>query len=97
MPKITLLKDDKEYILDAEIGENILEIALANDIEIQHNCGGVCACSTCHIHVLDGMENLSELTDEEEEQLDEAWDLSLDSRLSCQCVVSGDAKVKVIN
>lgn len=97
MPKITLLKDDKEYILDAEIGETVLDVALAYDIDVQHNCGGVCACSTCHVHVLEGMGNLSEITDEEEEQLDNAWDLSLESRLSCQCIVKGDAKVKVIN
>ncbi|MCC7430034.1 2Fe-2S iron-sulfur cluster binding domain-containing protein [bacterium] len=99
MPKVIFIfdkaKETIEKIIDAETGQNILEIALDNGIGLAHNCGGVCACSTCHVHVLEGMENLSEMTEEEEERLDKAWDLQLNSRLGCQAVVSGNVKVKI--
>src|SRR5689334_62246 len=51
---------------------SILDIALASDIDIDHACGGVCACSTCHIIVQQGLESCSESTDEEEDQLEKA-------------------------
>src|ERR1043166_5040727 len=48
---------------------SILDIALANGIEIDHACGGVCACSTCHCVVRQGLETIPEMTDTEEEEL----------------------------
>ena len=41
-------------LMDIEPGQSILEVALKNDIELHHNCGGVCACSTCHVYVQQG-------------------------------------------
>ncbi len=46
-----------------EAGQSLLEICLKNDIELHHNCGGVCACSTCHLYVNNGDEHLEELSD----------------------------------
>ena len=74
--------DGREF--DAAIGESILEVALRNGVEIDHACGGVCACSTCHVHVTSGADALSEASEDEEDQLDTARDLALDSRLGCQ-------------
>ena len=49
-----------------EPDQSILEVALKHDIELHHNCGGVCACSTCHIYVEGGDDFLEELSDKEE-------------------------------
>ncbi len=68
----------------AKLGETILEIALRNEVDLDHACGGVCACSTCHVRIKQGADCLSESSEEEEDQLDEARDLGLDSRLGCQ-------------
>lgn len=68
-------------------GDSLLEIALENDINLHHNCGGVCACSTCHVYVEKGEDYLPELTDREEDFIDRAVNPRINSRLSCQCVL----------
>lgn len=67
--------------------DSILEVALKNNIELHHNCGGVCACSTCHIYLERGMEFVEELNDKEEDFIDRARNPRLTSRLSCQCIL----------
>lgn len=81
--------------VDALEGENLLDLALQNGIDLQHNCGGVCACSTCHVIIREGEENLSEMEDDEADQLDEADGLTIHSRLGCQAIVSGDVTVEI--
>lgn len=79
-----------------EPGQSILEVALKNDIDLHHNCGGVCACSTCHLYVEKGEEFLEELSDKEEDFIDRAVNPRLNSRLGCQCVLlEGDGEVSV--
>ncbi len=79
-----------------EEGESILEIALKNDIELHHNCGGVCACSTCHVYVNKGEDFLEELSDKEEDFIDRAVNPRINSRLGCQCLLlEGDGDVEV--
>ena len=68
----------------ANIGDSILDVALRNGVELDHACGGVCACSTCHVKVEAGAECLTEASEDEEDQLDEARDVGLNSRLGCQ-------------
>jgi 2Fe-2S ferredoxin len=68
-------------------GDSILEIALDNNIEIHHNCGMVCACSTCHLYVDKGDDYLPELSDKEEDFIDRARNPRLNSRLGCQCIL----------
>jgi 2Fe-2S ferredoxin len=68
---------------------SLLDIALGNGIEIEHTCGGVCACSTCHSIVKRGLDSCNEATEDEEDQLEEAPGLTYQSRLSCQCVPNG--------
>lgn len=70
-----------------ESGQSLLEIALNNEIELHHNCGGVCACSTCHLYVEKGEDSIEELTDKEEDFIDRAVNPRLNSRLGCQCVL----------
>ncbi len=74
---------------------SILDIALNHDIALEHACGGNCACTTCHVHVLKGAEFLSEMDDDEADRLDMAADLQLNSRLGCQCVILKPGEVVV--
>ncbi|MEY3160972.1 MAG: hypothetical protein RIT25_963 [Planctomycetota bacterium] len=67
-----------------EVGQSILEAAMDQGIPLDHACGGVCACSTCHVKVQSGLECLSEASEDELDQLDEARNVGLDSRLGCQ-------------
>ena len=76
--------------------QSLLEVALLNNIELHHNCGGVCACSTCHLYVECGEQHIEELSDREEDFIDRAVDPRLNSRLGCQCLLlkgSGDITV----
>ena len=74
---------------------SLLDIAMGNGIELEHVCGGVCACSTCHVIVKQGLETCNEGTDDEFDQLDEAPMTTLQSRLGCQCVPNGTMPVKI--
>lgn len=74
---------------------SILDIGLAHGVEIEHTCGGVCACSTCHSIIKQGLPSCNEPTEDEEDQLDEAPGLTVQSRLSCQCVPDGTMHVVV--
>lgn len=78
-------------------GQSLLEIALMNDIELHHNCGGVCACTTCHLYIEKGMESIDELTDREEDFIDRAVNPRLNSRLGCQSLLlDGDGEIEVV-
>jgi len=87
----------KEFVVDptqlpyGRIGltGSILDLAQGADIEIDHSCGGVCACATCHVHVLQGLKSCTPATENEEDMLDTARDVQSESRLSCQCVPNG--------
>ena len=87
----TVEVDDEKYPL-ADHGKpgSLLDIALANEIHLEHNCGGSCACTTCHVIIRKGMQNLSDMEDNEADRLDTAWDLTTESRLGCQAVIKGD-------
>lgn len=74
---------------------SLLDIALGHSISLQHNCGGKCACTTCHVIVREGAENLSKMEEDEEDRLDTAEGLTLSSRLGCQAVVNGDVVVEI--
>jgi 2Fe-2S ferredoxin len=91
----TVEVDDERYPL-ADHGKpgSLLDIALAHDIPLEHNCGGSCACTTCHLYIRDGEQNLSEPEDKELDRLDTAWDLRTNSRLGCQAVIKGDVVVE---
>lgn len=87
---------EPKTIENAEPGMSILEIALENDIELHHNCGMVCACSTCHLYIENGENHLPEITDKEEDFIDRARNPQLNSRLGCQCVLEeGSGKIEV--
>ena len=93
--KINFEESGKETVeLAIAKGDSVLDVCLDNGIELQHNCGGVCGCSTCHIYVNKGMEHLQEISDKEEDFIDRAVNPRINSRLGCQCkVIDGDIEV----
>jgi 2Fe-2S ferredoxin len=93
--KINFEEAGKEPVeLNIAKGDSVLDVCMDNGIELQHNCGGVCGCSTCHVYVNKGMEHLQEISDKEEDFIDRAVNPRINSRLGCQCVViNGDIEV----
>jgi 2Fe-2S ferredoxin len=84
--------------VEARAGETLLEIALSNDIPIQHACGGFCACTTCKVQVQDGSHAcLESMEEEEQERLSYADGVDALTRLSCQSKVVSDLTVQVVN
>lgn len=83
-------------VSDAEAGFSILEITEEHNIHLNHNCGGVCACSTCHVYVEKGEASLEEISDKEEDFIDRAINPRLESRLGCQCIIlHEDAEIEI--
>jgi 2Fe-2S ferredoxin len=74
---------------------SLLDIALNHGIPLEHACGGSCACTTCHVVVRAGDNNLSEIEDDEADRVEMAPGLTLHSRLGCQAVVEGDVTVEI--
>lgn len=75
--------------------ESVLDVAINFGVDLEHACGGSCACTTCHVIVKEGDENLSEADDDELDRLDMAAGLTLHSRLGCQAVVKADITVEI--
>ena len=94
MPQIIFLPHEEicpeGAVIEAEPGITICDAALANPIEIDHACEKSCACTTCHVIVREGFDSLSEASEDEEDQLDKAWGLEPESRLSCQAMVGNE-------
>src|SRR2546423_5873262 len=97
MPMNVTVEVDPEKIPYGVTGlpGSILDIALASGVDIDHACGGVCACSTCHVIIQEGLESCNDSTDDEEDQLEKAPGLSPRSRLSCQSVPNGTCNLVV--
>jgi len=77
-------------VIEAEVGDLLIEVALANGIDIEHACEMACACTTCHVIVREGFDSLEESDETEDDLLDKAWGLEPDSRLSCQVVIGDE-------
>ncbi len=91
MAKITFLFEDKNIeskTIEGSFGDqSILEITEEADVHLNHNCGGVCACSTCHIYIEQGEQSIEGISDKEEDFIDRAFNPRLESRLACQCII----------
>jgi len=103
VPKVTFLPADITVEFDPEELEykdhgqpgSLLDIALNYGIDLEHACGGSCACTTCHVIVREGDDNLSEMDEDEADKVDEAAGVTIHSRLGCQAVVTGDVVVEI--
>ena len=85
---------DLPYDRDGRPG-SLLDIAGRAGVAIDHACGGVCACSTCHVIVREGFSTLQAASEDEEDMLDQAPGLEITSRLACQAVPSGASDLVV--
>ncbi len=93
MPRIIFLTTDgARHEVDAEAGYTVMEAAINNNIEgIIAECGGACACATCHSYISEEWVNrLPEMDDMEDSMLDAAYDRRDTSRLTCQLEISDE-------
>ena len=82
MPKVVF--DGEGIEIEVPIGTTFLQASSRAGAQVGSACGGVCACSTCHVYVKDGYEDLSEISEREEDIMDKAFDVRPTSRLGCQ-------------
>jgi len=93
MPKITYINSDgSARTIDAEIGATVMETAIKNGVSgIEAECGGACACATCHVYVDEAWrERTGAPSPMEEDMLDFGYDVRSNSRLSCQIKVTDE-------
>ena len=94
MPQLIFLPHEERCpegaVLEANKGDNLIEVAMANGIDIEHACEMACACTTCHVVIREGFDSLEESDELEDDLLDKAWGLEPDSRLSCQLLIGDD-------
>ena len=93
VPKITFIDyEGTERSVDANVGETIMEAATSNDIPgIDADCGGACACATCHVYIApDWFAKVGDPEDLEAEMLDVAEEVKENSRLACQLTISDE-------
>lgn len=90
MPRMTFIdRNGTAHKVDAPVGQSVLEIAHANNIDLEGACEGSLACSTCHVIVaFEDYDRLSDATEDEEDMLDLAFGLTRTSRLGCQIIMS---------
>ena len=97
MPQIIFLPHEERCpegaVIEAEMGDKLIEAALENGIDIEHACEMACACTTCHVILREGFDSLEDSDETEDDLLDKAWGLEPESRLSCQVVVGDEALV----
>jgi len=86
---------DQGLEVEVKKGESILDASRLAGAPEGDACGGVCACSTCHVYVTRGSDLLTEAAEEEEDILDKAFDVRMQSRLGCQAKVAGDGDIHI--
>ena len=100
MAKITYIEDNgKSHTIDVSNGLTVMEGAIQNNIPgIEADCGGSCACATCHVYVDEKwFTKLPEKQNAEQDMLDMAFEPNKFSRLSCQLIVSDELEGLVVN
>ena len=93
MPRVRFEPDGIE--IEVPVGTSILEASNKAHAQVGSACGGVCACSTCHVYVKEGYEDLSEISEREEDIMDKAFDVKATSRLGCQSKIQSDTTIVV--
>ncbi len=95
MATVRFVALDRSWQAEVEVGSTILEAARQCGAPEGDACGGVCACSTCHVYVNSGQDLLNEAEEDEEDALDKAFDVQLTSRLGCQAAIERDGSIVV--
>ena len=91
MPRVRFA--DQNVEVEVPLGSSLLQAAQKCGAPEGSACGGVCACSTCHVYVDQGADLLSEAGEGEEDILDKAFDVRMSSRLGCQAKLESDGLV----
>jgi 2Fe-2S ferredoxin len=94
MPTVRFHALDRKWEIEVPTGTSILEASKAAHSWEGDACGGVCACSTCHVYVTRGKELLSEAEEDEEDILDKAFDVRSNSRLGCQARIQKEGEIE---
>lgn len=94
MQKVVFLPLNFEVL--ASKGKSLLDLAFENDIVIEHNCGGICACTSCRVIIKEGLSLLSEKTERENEMLSSAGFYDEKYRLSCKCSIVKESNEEII-
>jgi 2Fe-2S ferredoxin len=92
MPRVTIYNPRGELEAEGEVPEGTSLLHASTQLGAKHGsaCGGVCACSTCHVWVKKGFASLTEMEDGEADYLDRAYDVKPSSRLGCQAQLDGE-------
>jgi ferredoxin, 2Fe-2S len=93
VPRVRFI--DQNVEVEVPVGKSILQAATQAHAPEGSACGGVCACSTCHVYVEEGAELLTPASEDEEDILDKAFDVKMTSRLGCQSKLQKDGLVAV--
>ncbi len=100
--KITFLPQNQTISIESNLHSSgigktgsILDFAMNAGIDIDHACGGVAACSTCHVIIKEGFDSCNDSSEDEEDQLDRAPGVTIKSRLACQCIPTGNKNLIV--
>jgi 2Fe-2S ferredoxin len=93
MPIVRFL--DQGIEVEVPVGSSLLQAAQQSHAPEGSACGGVCACSTCHVYIEKGADLLSEAEEGEEDILDKAFDVRMNSRLGCQAKIQEDGVVEL--
>jgi len=91
--KVRFLAHGTSWEVEVPLGTSLLEASKTIHAPEGDACGGVCACSTCHVHVVEGKSLLSEAEEEEEDILDKAFDVRATSRLGCQAKIEREGQI----
>jgi len=94
MAKVRFLAHGRSWEIEVPVGSSILEASKKCHAPEGDACGGVCACSTCHVYVTKGKNLLSEAEEDEEDILDKAFDVRATSRLGCQARIERDGELE---
>jgi 2Fe-2S ferredoxin len=93
VPRVRFI--DQNVEVEVPVGKSILQAATEAHAPEGSACGGVCACSTCHVYVEEGADLLTPASEDEEDILDKAFDVKMTSRLGCQSKLQKDGLVAV--
>ena len=94
MAKVRFLAHGRDWEVEVPLGTSLLAASKGVQAPEGDACGGVCACSTCHVYVVKGRELLTEAEEEEEDILDKAFDVRANSRLGCQTTIQREGVIE---
>ena len=84
-------REGNKHILEGDSNSTLMEIIRDEGFDIEAACGGCCACATCHVYIdIKWLNKLNPKDDDEESMLDQAFDVKVNSRLSCQINLSDE-------